>query len=74
MGVEFLHLAFLNVILDKQLIKMIGALWLATTEQYSRTFVPYSVPEWNSLPKEIVNASNIDIFKLKLNKVFIQNL
>ena len=33
MGVEFLHLPFLSVILDKQLIKMIGALWLAGAQR-----------------------------------------
>ena len=43
-------------------------------EQFSRTFVPYSVRVWNSLPNEIVNASDIDIFKSKLNKFHIQNL
>ena len=45
-----------------------------STEQFSHKFVPYSVRVWNSLPNEIVNASNIDIFKLKSNKFLIQNL
>ena len=45
-----------------------------STEQFSHSFVPYSVHVWNSLPNEIVNASNIDIFKSKLNKFFIQSL
>ena len=33
------------------------------TEQFSRTFVPYSVREWNLLPNDVVTASNIDTFK-----------
>ena len=44
------------------------------TEQFSRTFVLYSVRVWNYLPNEIVSSSNIDIFKSKLNKFSIQNL
>ena len=33
------------------------------TEQFSRTFVPYSIREWNLLPNDIVAASNVDNFK-----------
>ena len=43
-------------------------------EQFSHAFVPYFVLVWNSLPNEVMNSSNIDIFKSKLNKFFIQNL
>ena len=38
-----------------------------STEQFSRTIVPFSVRVWNSLPNEIANSSNIDIFKSRLN-------
>ena len=44
-----------------------------STEQFSRTFVPYSVRVWNSLPNDVVNSSSIDIFKSKTNKFFIQD-
>ena len=44
---------------------------MCSTEQFYRTFVPYSVRVWNYLPNEIVNASNIDIFRLI--EIFIQN-
>ena len=33
LGVEFLPLSFFSVMLDKQLIKMIGALWLAGAQR-----------------------------------------
>ena len=45
-----------------------------STEQFSHAFVPSFVLVWNSLPNEVMNSSNIDIFKSKLNKFFIQNL
>ena len=34
-----------------------------STEQFPRTFAPYSVRVWNSLPNDVVNSSSIDIFE-----------
>ena len=45
-----------------------GVLGLQTNSFYYRT-----TKTWNDLPREVVNALNIDSFKMKLDKAWDQN-
>ena len=38
------------------------------TAQYKHSFYPSTIPEWNKLPNETVNATSVNAFKSILKK------
>ena len=44
------------------------------TSQFSRCFIPASVRLWNTLPSEIVNSSNCETFKKRVNTFLLSQL
>ena len=42
----------------------------AKKDSFKFSFFPRTINEWNSLPKDIVNATSVDSFKSKLTSSF----
>ena len=41
------------------------------TNQFSRSFIPYSTNLWNTLPQDVVSAENVEVFKRKINRYLL---